>query len=134
MRAMADMAKSEFKTIDEYIATFPAGVQAILEKIRRTVREIVPEATESISYQMPTFKLRGRGLLSFGAWKSHIGMYPVPSGAEAFNRELAPYVKGKGTIQFQLSDPIPYDLVKKIVALRVEDVSKKKQETYGHRK
>jgi uncharacterized protein YdhG (YjbR/CyaY superfamily) len=124
----------QFKTVDEYIATFPDSVRAVLEEIRRTIKELAPEATEAISYQLPTFKLRGRNLIHFGAWQDHIGIYPVPTGTESFRKELAPYVKGKGTIQFQLSDPIPYDLVKKIVALRVEDVSKKEQETYRHRK
>jgi uncharacterized protein YdhG (YjbR/CyaY superfamily) len=118
--------KNEIKTIDEYIKTFPADVQIILEKMRQTIREAAPEATEAISYQMPTFKLNGN-LVHFAAFKSHIGFYPVPSGIESFRKELTPYITGKGTVQFPLNQPIPYDLVKKVVIFRVkENLAKEK--------
>jgi uncharacterized protein YdhG (YjbR/CyaY superfamily) len=118
--------KDQYLTIDEYIKTFPADIQKILEKIRQTVRKAAPEAQEAISYQMPTFKLNGN-LVHFAAFKDHIGFYPVPSGIEAFRKELSPYIKGKGTIQFPLDKPIPYDLVEKIVKFRVkENLAKKK--------
>jgi uncharacterized protein YdhG (YjbR/CyaY superfamily) len=119
--------KREFKTIDEYVKTFPVDVQRILEKIRETIRKAVPEAEETISYQMPAFKLNGN-LVYFAASKNHIGFYPTPSGIESFERELSQYKKGKGTLQFPLDRPIPYDLIQKIVIFRVkENLAKKKQ-------
>ncbi len=118
--------KKEFKTIDGYIKTFPKEVQVILEKIRRTIREAAPDAVESISYQIPTFKLNGKYLVYFAGWKNHIGFYPVPSGIVAFNKELSPYITGKGTVQFPLDKPIPFDLVEKIVKYRIKETLIKK--------
>ncbi len=118
--------KQQFKTIDEYIETFPKDVQSILERMRQTIREAAPEAVESISYQMPTFKLNGN-LVYFAAWKNHVGFYPGSSAIEAFKKELSPFKQAKGTIQFPLDKPISFDLVKKIVKFRVrENESKKK--------
>ena len=111
---------TDFKTIDEYIATFPEDIQATLRKMRETIQSAAPQATEAISYGMPTYKLNGN-LVHFAAFKDHIGFYPVPTGIEAFKDELAPYVTGKGTIQFPIDKPIPYDLVKKVVAYRVKE-------------
>ena len=107
-------------TIDAYIAAFPDDVQAILQQIRCTVHDAAPEATEAISYQMPTFKLHGN-LVHFAAFKSHIGFYPVPSGIEAFQEELAAYKQGKGSVQFPLDRPMPYDLIRRIVEYRVRE-------------
>ena len=107
-------------TIDEYIAGFPQEVQGILEQIRRTIHEAAPEATEAISYQMPTFKLYGN-LVHFAAFQHHIGFYPVPSGIEKFKTELSVYKQGKGSVQFPLDQPIPYDLIRRIVEFRVEE-------------
>jgi uncharacterized protein YdhG (YjbR/CyaY superfamily) len=112
--------KSTYTTIDESIATFPADVQAILQKVRETIRKSAPEATEAISYQMPTFKLNGN-LVHFAAFKSHIGFYPVPSGIEKFKKELSVYPQGKGSVQFPLDKPIPYALIEKIVKFRVKE-------------
>jgi uncharacterized protein YdhG (YjbR/CyaY superfamily) len=123
--------KAQYSTIDEYIAMFPDEIQAILQRLRQTIHKAAPEATEAISYQMPTFKLNGN-LVHFAAFKSHIGFYPVPSGIEAFREELEPYIKGKGTIQFPLDKPIPYDLVEKIVEFRVkENLAKKRAKVDG---
>jgi uncharacterized protein YdhG (YjbR/CyaY superfamily) len=123
----------QFKTIDDYIKTFPKNKQSILEKIRQTIKETAPEAVEAISYQMPTFKLNGKNLVYFAAFKNHIGFYPLPSGIEAFKGELSPYKQGKGSIQFPLDEPIPYDLVKKIVNYRVkENLKKMKASTIGN--
>ena len=108
----------QFKNIDEYIKTFPEDVQRILEKMRQTIQEAAPEVVEAISYQMPTFKLNGKNLVHFAAWEDHIGFYPTPAGIEAFNKELLPYKGGKGTVKFPIENPIPYDLVKKIVMFR----------------
>lgn len=107
-------------TIDAYIAGYPEEVQAILQQIRRTIHETAPEATEAISYGMPTFKLHGN-LVHFGAFKSHIGFYPVPSGMEAFQEELAAYKQGKGSVQFPLNKPMPLDLIRRIVEFRVQE-------------
>lgn len=117
--------KTQFKTIDEYIKTFPENVQVILEKMRRTVRKAAPEATEAISYQMPTFKLNGN-LVHFAAFKNHIGFYPTPSAIEAFKKELAGYKWAKGSVQFPIDKPIPVDLVAKIVKFRVNENSERK--------
>lgn len=114
------MKKNNFQTIDEYINSFPRNIQVFLEDIRQTTRPAAPDATETISYQMPTFKLNGN-LVHFAAYKNHIGFYPAPSGIEAFKRELSPYKWSKGAVQFPLDRPIPLDLVKKIVVFRVKE-------------
>ncbi|MCZ7381790.1 MAG: DUF1801 domain-containing protein [Candidatus Methanoperedens sp.] len=116
-----ETSKNQFKTMDEYIKTFPKDVQSILEKMRQTIRKAAPEAVEVISYQMPTFKLNGKNLVHFAAFKNHIGFYPIPSGIEAFKKELSSYKQGKGSVQFPMDKPIPYDLVKKIVNYRVKE-------------
>ncbi|TLZ69131.1 MAG: hypothetical protein E6K09_01590 [Methanobacteriota archaeon] len=121
MRREPDSDKKPFKTIDEYIGTFPKDVQTILEKMRKTIREAAPGAVETISYQMPTFKLNGRGLVYFAAFKNHIGFYPIPSGVEAFEKDLSPYKQGKGSVQFPIDRPVPYDLVGRIVTFRVNE-------------
>ena len=107
-------------TIDEYIAGFPSEVQAILQKIRLTIRKAAPDAEETISYQMPTFTLHGN-LVHFAAFKHHIGFYPTPTGTEKFQKELATYKGGKGSVQFPLEQPIPYGLITKIVKFRVKE-------------
>ncbi len=125
--------RTHFKTIDEYIYSFPKDIQAILEKTRKTIRNAAPEAEEAISYQMPTFKLNGN-LVYFAAYKNHIGFYPIPSGIEAFKDELAPYIAGKGTLRFPLDKPIPYDLIKKIVIFRVKENMAKNKKYYMEKK
>jgi len=116
--------KKQFKTMDEYISTFPKNVQDILEKMRHTIREVAPKAEETINYQMPTFKLNGN-LVHFAAYKKHIGFYPTPSGIDAFRKELSPYELSKGTIKFPIDKPIPFDLVRRIVVYRVKENLKK---------
>lgn len=118
--------KRQFKTIDEYIKTFPRDIQSILKKMRQTIRKAAPEAEEAISYQMPTFKLNGKNLVHFAAWKNHIGFYPTPSGTEAFKKELSSYKGAKGSVQFPIKMPVPYELVEKIVIFRMKDLEKKK--------
>jgi uncharacterized protein YdhG (YjbR/CyaY superfamily) len=105
----------QIRTIDEYIKIFPVDVQTILEKIRQTIRKAAPEAVEAISYHMPTFRLNGKNLVHFAAYKNHVGFYPIPSGIAAFKKELSQYSVGKGSVQFPLNKRIPYDLVSKIV-------------------
>ena len=112
--------KSTPKDIDEYIAGFPQDVQEILEKIRATVREAAPEAKEKISYGMPAFTLNGN-LVYFAAFKNHIGFYPIPSGIEEFKEELSVYKQGKGSVQFPLDEPMPYELITRIVKFRAQE-------------
>src|SRR5467141_1628966 len=118
--------KKQFETIDEYMKVVPKEVERSLEKMRQTIRKEAPEAVESISYQMPTFKLNGKGLVYFAGYKSHAGFYPMPSGVEAFKKELSKYKQGKGSVQFPLAEPVPYDLVKRIVQFRVKEQPAKK--------
>jgi uncharacterized protein YdhG (YjbR/CyaY superfamily) len=107
-------------TIDDYIAGFPDETRKILERVRQTVRRQAPGAEEVISYKMPTFKLKGN-LVHFAAFKHHLGFYPTPTGTEKFQKELAPYKSGKGSIRFPFDKPIPYDLIGRIVAFRVKE-------------
>jgi uncharacterized protein YdhG (YjbR/CyaY superfamily) len=114
------ISKIQPKTINEYIAMFPQNVQDILKKLRRVIRQSVPGAEETISYGIPTFKLNGN-LVHFAAYRNHIGFYPTSSGIEAFKKELLSYKWAKGSVQFPLDKPLPFDLVKKIVAYRVRE-------------
>ena len=113
-----------YSSMDEYIATFPEGIQKILEELRRTIKAAAPQAEEKISYQMPTFFLKGN-LVHFAAHKNHIGFYPTPSGIQAFERELSIYESAKGSVQFPLDQPMPLDLISKIVKFRVAENLKK---------
>jgi uncharacterized protein YdhG (YjbR/CyaY superfamily) len=115
-------AKQYFKNVDEYIATFPENVQVILEEIRQVIKEAAPEAVEAISYQMPAFKQNGI-LVWFAAFKDHISLFPKVSAIEAFKEKLSPYQTSKGTIQFPINQPIPFDLIKEIVRFRVKENS-----------
>lgn len=116
---------TKIDNIDDYIAEFSESTQVILNKVRKVIREVAPDATEAISYGMPTFKLNGN-LVHFAAFKNHIGIYPTPSGIDAFNDEVSQYRTGKGTIQFPLDKPIPYDLIERITKYRVQaNLSKK---------
>ena len=111
---------SKPNNIDEYIATFPTDIQEILEQVRATVKKAAPEAKEAIKYAMPTFILNGN-LVHFAAFKNHIGLYPTPGGIEAFQKELSVYKTAKGSIQFPLQQPMPLDLITKIVQYRVKE-------------
>ena len=121
-------SKPKFITMDAYIASFPKEVQSILEKIRQTIKKAAPGAVEAISYQIPTFKLNGKSLVYFAAWKEHIGFYAMPSGNAAFKKELSQYKVAKGSIRFPLEEPIPYDLVTKMVLFRMKETQVKKKQ------
>jgi uncharacterized protein YdhG (YjbR/CyaY superfamily) len=108
------------KNIDEYIAGFPADVQAMLQQVRATISKAAPDADEAIKYQLPTFVLNGN-LVHFGAFKKHIGFYPTPSGIEGFKADLAKYQGAKGSVQFPLDKPMPLALISKIVKFRVSE-------------
>ena len=109
------------QNIDQYIAGFPADVQAILQRIRATIRKAAPDADEAIKYQIPTFVLNGN-LVHFAAFKNHIGFYPTPSAIEAFKEELSAYQGAKGSVQFPLGKPMPIPLISRIVKFRVKEV------------
>ena len=115
----------KFNTIDEYISLFPKDVQTTLEKMRQAIKKSAPQAEETISYQVPTFKLNGN-LVYFAAFKDHISFFPTSSGVAAFKKELSKYETSKGTIRFPLDQPIPYDLVRKILKFRVQENLDKK--------
>ena len=116
--------KPAYHTIDEYIASFPAGTQKILQELRATIHAAAPGAVEKISYQMPAFFLKGN-LVYFAAWKDHIGFYPTSHGTQAFQNELSVYETSKGTIKFPIDQPLPLDLISRIVKARVEENLKK---------
>ncbi|NNJ13009.1 hypothetical protein EKD04_022035 [Chloroflexales bacterium ZM16-3] len=115
-----ETSKAGFSTIDAYIATFPGEIQEKLEAIRAAIRAAAPDAHEKISYQMPTFALHGN-LVHFAAFKNHIGFYPAPRGIEAFKDELSVYKGAKGSVQFPLDQPMPLDLIRRIVQFRVAE-------------
>lgn len=112
---------TEIKTIEEYIAGFPKEVKEKLEKIRKIIKDQAPGAVENISYGMPAYKINKKPLIYFAGFKHHIGLYATPSGHDAFKQQLSAYKQGKGSVQFPLDGPIPYDLIKKIVAFRVKE-------------
>lgn len=120
-------AKITYETIDDYISTFSPDIQEILSKIRKVIKEAAPDAKEKISYQMPTFALHGN-LVHFAAFKNHIGFYPTPNGIDAFREELSVYKGAKGSIQFPLNQPMPYELISKIVKFRVAENIKKAED------
>ena len=122
-----DESKVTTSSIDEYIIKFPPEIQEKLEMLRRVIKEAAPEAEEKISYQMPTFVLYGN-LVHFAAFKNHIGFYPTPSGINAFQQELSEYKGAKGSIQFPLDKPLPYELISKIVKCRVLENIKKAED------
>lgn len=114
------MKQEQPKTIDEYIATFPKDVQKILKSLRQAIKETAPEAQETISWRMPTFKLNDK-LVFFAAFKKHIGLYPGPEAIVAFKEKLAIYKTSKGAIQFPINKPLPLELIKEIVDFRLKE-------------
>lgn len=108
------------KNIDEYIARCPAEVQAVLQELRQTIQKAAPQAKETINYMMPTFTLEGN-LVHFAAFKNHIGFYPAPTGIDQFRKELSTYELSKGTIRFPMDQPLPLELVSRIVKFRVQE-------------
>lgn len=116
------MTNERSDPIDVYIEAFPENIQSILQKIRQIVHAAAPEAEETISYRMPTFKLSGKNLVHFAAFERHIGFYPTPSGIAAFEEQLTSYKSAKGSVQFPLDRPIPFELIRRIVTFRVHEV------------
>lgn len=111
--------------VTNYISTFPEPVQKIMQQLREIITKTAPEATESMAYGMPAYKIKGKPLVYFAGYKNHLGFYATPTGHEAFAAELSRYKQGKGSVQFPLSEPMPYDLIKRIVVFRrAEQLSK----------
>lgn len=108
------------QTIDDYIAAYPPDVQKVLKKVRSTIKAAAPDATEAIKYQIPTFVLNGN-LVSFAAYKQHIGVYPVPAGTQKFQQAIAVYRAAKSTLRFPLDEPIPYDLIAQLVKYLIKE-------------
>jgi len=115
--------RSSAITIDEYIAEFPPDVQAVLEELRALIHSLAPDAVETISYAIPTFDLGGKHLVHFAGYEKHVGLYPAPSGMEAFKEDLKPYKTGKGSVQFPLDQPLPTGLIRRIVEFRLTEVT-----------
>jgi uncharacterized protein YdhG (YjbR/CyaY superfamily) len=113
--------RSTATDIDAYIAQFPAETQQVLQEMRKLIRANAPGATETMSYAIPTFDLNGRHLVHFAGYSRHIGFYPIPTGTEAFKEELSRFKTGKGSVQFPLDQPLPRDLIRRIVEFRVKE-------------
>jgi len=129
------MNPKDQKNVDEYISQFPEDIQEILTQIRAILQKESPGAEESISYGMPAYKTQGRPLVYFAAFKKHIGFYATPSGHSEFKKELSLYKQGKGSVQFPLDKPMPFDLIRKIVAFRAkENLSKIKSRNTSQKK
>lgn len=113
--------------VDKYIAEFPGSIQEIMIRIREIILQEAPGAVESFAYRMPSYKTKGKPLVYFAGYKSHVGFYATPTGHEQFAKELSVYKQGKGSVQFPLNQPIPYDLIRRIVAFRVQENNLKKK-------
>jgi len=118
------MAKTDYKSVDEYIATHPENVQAVLRRVRGTIRKAVPGAEEVISYQIPAYKLQGAAVIYFAGWKEHYSLYPASERlVKAFKGDLAPYKVSKGTIRFPLSEPVPVKLIEGVAKFRAKEAA-----------
>jgi len=119
------MAKTNFQSIDEYIAACPPETHEQLQQIREAVKRIAPDVKEKISYQIACFELNGKNLIHFAGWKTHVSLYPIPAGNEAFECQITPYVYGKGTLKFPLDKPLPMKLIEKFVKLHEKRIKGK---------
>ena len=122
------MAKTAFKSVDEYIASQPEAAQSVLRRVRSTIRRALPAAEETISYNIPTYELNGRYVIYFAGWKHHYSLYPSTDDiVAAFKADLAPYEVNKGTIRFPLTDPVPVKLIEGIAKLRAKEVAEREK-------
>ena len=113
--------KNGFSSVDEYIVSFPEETQKALEEVRAVIKSVAPGARENISYQMAAFEVNGKNFISLGGWKKHISIYPIPSGTDAFNREISKYTAGRGTLKFPLDQSLPLKLIEKAVKYKLAD-------------
>jgi uncharacterized protein YdhG (YjbR/CyaY superfamily) len=111
----------KFTSVNEYIASFPEVTQKALEEVRAIIKSIAPDARENINYQIAAFEVNGKNFIHFAGWKKHISIYPIPSGTNAFNKEISGYADGKGTVKFPLDQPLPLKLIERIVKYRLAD-------------
>ena len=123
--ASAPAPKAKPDQVGAYLALFPRDVQAVLRRVRKTIKQAVPAAEESMSYGMPAYKLNGKALVYFAGYKRHVGFYATPTGHAAFKKQLAPYKQGRGSVQFPLDQPVPYALIGQIAALRAKALTPK---------
>jgi uncharacterized protein YdhG (YjbR/CyaY superfamily) len=122
------MAKTDFKSVDEYIASQPEAARGLLERVRSAIRKAVPGAEETISYRIPTYKLHGSPVLYFAGWRQHYSLYPATGRVvAAFQEDLAPYKISKGTIRFPLSQPVPVKLIERIAKFRAKEISEREK-------
>jgi uncharacterized protein YdhG (YjbR/CyaY superfamily) len=124
------MAKTDFKSVDQYIAAQPEDAQAVLERVRSTIRNALPDAGEVISYQMPAYELRGQTVIYFAGWKQHYSLYPISAHlVEPFKDALAPYeLNDRGTLRFPLAQPVPVRLIARIARLRAKEVARREKQ------
>jgi uncharacterized protein YdhG (YjbR/CyaY superfamily) len=131
---IVSMAKTDFKSVDEYIATQPEAAQAVLQRVRSAIRKALPSAAEVISYQIPAYRLAGGTAVYFAGWKQHFSVYPATERVtKTFGQELAPYELSKGTIRFPLSEPVPTKLIAGIAKLRAKEVAERAKEKAAKR-
>jgi uncharacterized protein YdhG (YjbR/CyaY superfamily) len=122
------VAKTDYKSVDHYIASHPEAVQGILQRVREIIRKAVPQAEEKISYRIPAYQLHGGPVLYFAGWKQHYSLYPVTGRVVAkFQEELAPYKLSKGTVRFPLSGPIPAKLIARIAKFRAQELRQRQK-------
>jgi len=114
----------KFTTVEEYVLAHPVPVQKIIEELRQVIRKAAPRAEELFSYNMPAYKQNGF-LVSFAAWKKHVGMYPTPAGDEAFQKAVSAYKSDKATLKFPLNKPMPVELIRQFVQFRLEEIENK---------
>ncbi len=120
------MAKTDFKSVDDYVAAHPQDVRAVLQRVRSTLRKALPGAEEVISYQIPAYKLHGGAVIYFAGWKQHYSLYPATAPlVAAFHDELAPYQLSKGTIRFPLSEPVPVRLIARLAKFRAQETAER---------
>jgi uncharacterized protein YdhG (YjbR/CyaY superfamily) len=115
------MTSTGFQSVDEYIASFPEKTQKALEEVRTLIKTIAPDAIENISYQIAAFRVNGKNFVSIAGWKEHISMYPIPTGSEAFNKQIAKYMSGRGTLKFPLAESLPLKLIEKAIKYKLAD-------------
>ncbi|MCC7018398.1 MAG: DUF1801 domain-containing protein [Ardenticatenales bacterium] len=115
--------RDDSSAVDAYIATFPDGIQQVLSAVRAVIRSAAPEAIEGISYQMPAFAANGKYFVYYAAYKKHIGLYPAPVGVAEFDADVAAYGAGKATLRFPYDQPLPLDLIRRIVRFRLDDAA-----------
>ena len=115
------MTSTSFQSVDEYIASFPKETREALEEVRALIKSIAPDAIENISYQIAAFRVNGKNFVSIAGWKEHISMYPIPAGSEAFNKQIAKFMSGRGTLKFPLDEPLPLKLIEKAIKYKLTD-------------